>query len=384
MQESNSRFGLPYLAAVIVLIFWATSSPGLDLAAAATQESQDAVIALDGLDPVLLVQGKEVPGKPAISATRGQYKYFFVNDVNKTLFEKDAARYEIQLGGSCARMGPQVGSNPDLFAVHKGRIYVFGSGECQRLFQESPEKYLEPIPADFVGSPEAIKEGQSLIQKAVAATGGDARLDGIKSYQETGSATATTESGDLQFKTVTTRVFPDMIRREQTRSFGTVTNVLAPAGSFNVFQNDTRKNVRSIREFQRADLEKQYKRNVLELLRARKQPDFKAAAVSAGVSGDSGIEQVAIALGDIRVRLGVDATNGRVLNLSFVGRSLNTGEIGEIVQTFSDFRDVDGLVIPFKVTGTFNGTADPQLSYTVESVAINVKVDPALFEKPKS
>jgi YHS domain-containing protein len=102
------------------------------------QGAQEPIIPLEGLDPVLLTQGKEVLGKPAITSTRGRFKYVFATEENKAMFEKQPERYEIQLGGTCARMGPQVGGNADLYSVHNGRIYIFGSGECQKRFEAAP------------------------------------------------------------------------------------------------------------------------------------------------------------------------------------------------------------------------------------------------------
>ena len=107
------------------------------------QDMAAAEPALEGLDPVQLVQGKEVQGNFKITVTRGRFQYMFANEEDKALFEKDPAHYEIQLNGSCARMGAPVGGNPDLYSVHKGRIYIFGSPQCKKLFDATPEKYLE-------------------------------------------------------------------------------------------------------------------------------------------------------------------------------------------------------------------------------------------------
>src|SRR5262245_29957519 len=90
--------------------------------------------ALEGLDPVLLTQGKEAQGEMKITVTRGQFRYMFANAANKAAFEQYPTRYEIQLNGACARMGAPVVGNPDLYAVHKGRIYIFGSENCKTLF----------------------------------------------------------------------------------------------------------------------------------------------------------------------------------------------------------------------------------------------------------
>src|SRR5690349_5023637 len=89
-----------------------------------TQAGQ-AALALDGVDPVLLVQGKEVLGNTKISVIRKGFEYLFSTEENKAIFEKSPEKYEIQLEGSCARMGPQVGGNPETYSVYQGHIYIF-------------------------------------------------------------------------------------------------------------------------------------------------------------------------------------------------------------------------------------------------------------------
>src|SRR5262249_43987451 len=107
------------------------SSPG----ARADGPADKASLALDGFDPVLLVAGKEVKGKPATSLTRGGFRYLFVDAANKGKFEKDPERYEIQFQGRCAvhRGAP---ARPDVFTVHKGRIYCFACEDCREAFRQ--------------------------------------------------------------------------------------------------------------------------------------------------------------------------------------------------------------------------------------------------------
>jgi zinc protease len=61
--------------------------------------------------------------------------------------------------------------------------------------------------------------------------------------------------------------------------------------------------------------------------------------------------------------------------------TIEVPEVGAVEQTteFSDYRDVDGVKVPFKVKGT-----SPVQSFTiiVTKVEHNVKIDPALFSKP--
>jgi YHS domain-containing protein len=353
-----------------------------------TQDSQ-AVVPLEGLDPVMLVQGKEVIGSMKISVTRGPFQYVFATPENKALFEKNPERYEIQLEGTCARMGPQVNGNADLYTVYQERIYIFGSPTCKKLFEAAPEKYLESkAKSDIAATPEYYKKGQSLIEKAVAAMGGAAKLDGLTSSQEAGVAVSIQQQKETPYKIVTTKLFPASIRQEQARVFGnsnaTIINVLSANEAFSVFQANARTNLQSLPAAARKDLARQFSLTPLEILRARKRADFKAAYAGSNKIGDTPVEQVTVLFDNLLVTLGLDPANGRILSLAFRGRNTSNGELGEITRLYSDFRAVDGLTLPFKTTGAFNGQPDPLLTYTVETLTLNGKLDPNLFEKPKT
>ena len=93
------------------------------LAAPAHAQMPQPKDALDGVDPVaLLIQGKEVSGKPEFKVTRGKFDYLFATAENKATFEKNPEKYEIQLSGACARMGGGVTGNPADYAVVDGKI----------------------------------------------------------------------------------------------------------------------------------------------------------------------------------------------------------------------------------------------------------------------
>src|SRR5262245_4675963 len=99
----------------------------------AQQPGKDAALAIKGLDPVALVTGKEMAGDKAIALDRGGFRYLFASNDNRAMFEREPARFEIQNKGYCGAM-PGVKGNPALFAVVKGRIFVFGSADCRAAF----------------------------------------------------------------------------------------------------------------------------------------------------------------------------------------------------------------------------------------------------------
>lgn len=345
--------------------------------------AQQAVDAVEGLDPVLLVQGKEVQGELTISVTRGGFRYLFANQANKTAFEQDPARYEIQLGGACARMGAPVRGLADLYAVHQGRLYIFGSEQCKTLFVAAPEKYLPPAKVASPATPEALKKGAALLERAIGAAGGASKIDGLRSYQEKSVMTQSRgQRGEVEVKQDWLVAFPDRTRLEivmpdfndaavQMR----MTNVLA-SEPFLISRSGK---VLPLDAPQRADLEQQLQRKPLFLLRAR--AGLKASYSGTGKVGDTPVELVTVELAGMPATLSLDSASGRLLRLSYQRRGPQ-GEYGEFAQTYSDFRTVDGVTLPFKLSATFAEKPWKDQSFTVESLTFNKAIDAKLFEKP--
>ena len=311
----------------------------------------------------MLSQGKEVQGDMKYKVTRGRFQYLFANAENMATFAKDPARYEIQLDGHCARMGAPTSGNPDLYLVHKERIYVFGSEECQTLFKAAPEKYLE-VPATPKAPPtdEAIKRGQALVAKAVEVLGAGSKLDQLQTFQKT-------ELRENQVRNILMLAFPDAVRQETVRSNFTLTSVVTPSESFVLVNNAAR----PMPEANRTAFSKELYRELIVLLRASTRSDFKAW---------SGGNNVEIELPGFTTTLGIDPETGRVLNQTYRGRGPG-GVVGQIVINYSDFRTVDGLSLPFKTNATFDGEPFPALSATIEVIKINGQIDPSSFKKPQ-
>ncbi len=225
-----------------------------------------------------------------------------------------------------------------------------------------------------------MKKAAALIEKAVEAVGGASRLDSLESYQETAtSVSVNAQGGESSFKTVFTRVFPDRMRVEQESSYGTNATVQVAGQAFSVFQGQEQRSVRPMREIQSLDFERTITLHPIEILRARKRPDFKAVSRGFVKAGDFSVEEVAVGFGRVRARAGIDPSTGRLLTLTYLGRNSNNGEIGEVTRTFTDFRKVEGLWLPFVWRGTFKGKTDPSKSYTINSVVVNGMIDQALF-----
>jgi YHS domain-containing protein len=360
----------PYFFSLMVAVTLVACSV-VSTSAQNSSPNPDVSIPLEGLDPVMLSQGKEVQGDMKYKVTRGQFQYIFASAENKATFEKDPSRYEIQLDGSCARMGAPTTGNPDLYAVHNGRIYIFGSEECQTLFKAAPEKYLEvPTAPKSPPTAEMIKRGQELVAKAVQALGGS-KLDQLVSFQRK-------DLRGNQVKNTLLLTFPDGVRQETVRPSFTLVSVVTPSESFFIVNNAAR----PMPEANRTALYNELNHELVVLLRARTRSDFKASAGSNG-SGETASDRLDVELPGFSTTLGIDPTTGRVLSQAYRGRGPG-GVLGEIVINYSDFRTVEGLSLPFKMTATFDGQPFPALSATIEATTINGQIDPDSFKKPKS
>ena len=151
-----------------------------------------------GFDPILLIAGKEELGDERLAVERDGFKYLFVSEENRRTFERDPARYGVQLGGVCARMGDTVRGSADNYAVVNGRIYLFGSRDCREAFTANPGRYLEPPVEPVEAGAEAVARGRALVSLAVEAMGGAAAVEAVASYRLEMVQTSTRPDGTVQ------------------------------------------------------------------------------------------------------------------------------------------------------------------------------------------
>ncbi|MFN3494462.1 MAG: YHS domain-containing (seleno)protein [Hydrogenophaga sp.] len=108
-----------------------------------------------GHDPVTyFTEGKPRPGQPAFTSNVLDRSYRFASAQNRLDFTADPARYEPQYGGFCAHgaaFGRKLGSNPTLWAVRDGRLYLFGSRAAQAAWSLEPQRYINRADALWVG-----------------------------------------------------------------------------------------------------------------------------------------------------------------------------------------------------------------------------------------
>jgi hypothetical protein len=214
-----------------------------------------------------------------------------------------------------------------------------------------------------------LKRGQQLVAKAVETLGGP-KLDQLVSFQRK-------ELRGNEVKNTLLLAFPGGMRLETIRPNFTLVSVITPAESFLIVNNAAR----PMTEANRTAIHKELNHEPIALFRARNRSDFQAWVAGTDKVGETAVERLDVELPGFSTTLAVDPATGRILRQTYRGRGPG-GVLGEIVINYSDFRSVEGLLMPFKLNATFDGQPFPALSATIEVATINGQVDPTSFKAP--
>jgi len=339
------------------------------------------------LDPVELVAGRETAGDDAWTEHRGAYAYVFANAANLAMFRADPARYEIQLGGACARMGPLSGDgNVTLHAVHDGRLYLFASKACRTAFVAAPEKYLEvadPAPDPALATPEARARGAEILAKALEWMGGAQAVDSVRTLVEIEERDE--KSGDRTYR-VKRELQLDFehgwARENECWDASCFGNVIGPKGAFS-----TGKEWKELVPVQRAAFERDAHRGLLATLRRRNASDaiVYAAAQGMGCSiGPDGVvgqgvsgTTVAIWTTDTESRINIRNSDGAIAGIEHVGRGPNLARC-EIYVLLDDWRASGPIRLPFR--RLIQPTEQKAREVLVTAIEVDRPLEPALFQ----
>jgi predicted Zn-dependent peptidase len=269
--------------------------------------------------------------------------------------------------------------HPERFAV----LVVGPSEGLDRPLSEFGEVQVvdiaipEPPAPEVEGGAGELARGAELIARAVEGMGGAAAVDGVEALEMLMTMERPTPAGATTIPVRAVIAPPGRVRQEMTFPFGrTVVAVDGGAG-----WAQTPQGVIDLPDSQLQEMRRALARNTVVLLQARDEPGFTAAAIGAGEVGGTAVERVQVRHGDVVTVLGIDPESGHILSLSYRG-SGPSGAPAEIEQRFSDFREVDGLSLPFATERVVDG--EPQGGGALETVRINPTLDPAEFARPAS
>lgn len=111
------------------------------------RDGDEAQLMLRGNDPVAyFTQKRVVKGMPSIRAEHDGLVYRFSDEENRRRFLAEPLRYLPQYGGFCASGAPyalKANIHADVFAVHQGKLYLFGSERSKANWLMDVERNVE-------------------------------------------------------------------------------------------------------------------------------------------------------------------------------------------------------------------------------------------------
>lgn len=120
----------------------------LNVPAHSLAADEAATLAIQGFCPVsYLVVGKAMMGDPAISFVHLGKTYYFADDLSRQKFMKTPDRYLPQFDELCTTAlggsyGNRLPSDPTVFDVRDGRVYLFSSERAKRSYVKRPAHYI--------------------------------------------------------------------------------------------------------------------------------------------------------------------------------------------------------------------------------------------------
>jgi zinc protease len=209
----------------------------------------------------------------------------------------------------------------------------------------------------------------TLLTKAIAAKGGLAKLQGIKTIRAEGTITAQSAGQPIAFSIVTSIEYPDRFRVEADMPGGKVTQVYAD-GRYWIADQD---GVKELPSEARGRIESLVKRDIMRVL-------VKAAAGTLVVrevdSDDASLGALEFS-GDglAPMILLINRVNGLIEKARYVA-----DPEGRTEETYSDYRNVNGIQVPFHTVVRRAGLTP--LTRDAKTVRFNVPLPAGLFTKP--
>lgn len=238
-----------------------------------------------------------------------------------------------------------------------------------------PEPAAAAAPA---ATPASLKQGREVFAKVVDGLGGAGAVDSLTAMKTLSDMTLNTPGGQFALKVDATFALPDRVRQEVATPMGQI--VMLVNGAEGYMKQGP--NEGPLPPAQREEILRSIWRNPLALAQRRDDSAFQVQYVGEESIEGTPCDVLLATLNGDTLKLWASKADGKVLRTQYRAPGAMGGPPGDHVMSFSDFRKVSGLTIPFKAEGTFDGK--PQRSSVIQEVVVNPPVDAALFTAPQA
>jgi len=226
-------------------------------------------------------------------------------------------------------------------------------------------------PAGAPPSEASINQAKPVLMRALQFIGGMDKIKTLKDLDTKAKAKINSPQGEIELELHTVVIFPGTVRSDIHLPFGDLGNFFDGANGWTIPFGGSP-----------TDMTQQEKNDARES-NLRQLPNLIALVGNPVVSyekkdGDNDV--LLFTFGSSQVRLSIDPA-GQVVKRSYRGNAPGMGP-GDMEDTLSDYREVGGVKMPFKTTGSVNG--QKYLEAEITEAKANTNPDPAkLAAKPK-
>jgi hypothetical protein len=219
-------------------------------------------------------------------------------------------------------------------------------------------------------------QARALVQKMVESMGGAAKVNSVKTVALKATLPIKGPEGDVTANITEVAAYPDRVRQDVQTPMGDMVMVVSPEAAFiTAPQIGTRDMPASMK----SDMADEMKRDLLFIVQHASDGEVTIAPAGLEKVGSAQAQALDVNSQGAALRLYIDPASGRVLR----SRYTTNGPSGpmEVVADFSDWRNVDGVMFPFREHRNQGGeVSDVQIT----EIKVNPPVDPKMFQKPAS
>lgn len=237
-----------------------------------------------------------------------------------------------------------------------------------------PGQKAEPSSGSQAEKKESNPEGLALARKVAQSLGGEAKLKGVKSLRQ--AFTLTQKVGDTPgtIDIESTIVFPDRLKADLQTGQGPFTMIVTPDSGFVSAGGQ----VQDMPSSRKKETMEQIHRDLVYLAQHVGDPAFSFSAAGKDSSGPHELAMVDVSGPGVNMRWFVDPQSGKLVRETY--KSMGPGGLVDSETAFSEWKEVDGLNLPFHRDNKQAGKDSSSTEFS--KIEINPSVDAKIFEKP--
>jgi zinc protease len=224
-------------------------------------------------------------------------------------------------------------------------------------------------------TPESIAKGKALLEAARKAMGG-AALMAVKDYTVSGTATVSTPQGDIPLQVETTFSLSGKMLNKMTTPMGDMVQAYDGTVGWMSAGGQTRE----IPASQSGDFTNGLFRNSISLLQHFEDAGYTVQALGQVEVDGKPAEGVAVSdpARKLQCKVYIDPATGLIVRKDFTASVMGPPAASE--EVYSDYRDADGVKIPYKTVLSQGGKK--KIDQDVANVKINPGVADTAYQKP--